>query len=418
MDLDVLQSIDPRALGRRLQQARKARGRTQQEAADLLGVARTTLTAIEQGGRRIQPPELARLAGFYGRSVGEFLRPGEPVEALAEQLRAALAPAASVEAELAPCTWELQRLCEDYLELEQLCGAPLLRQYPPPCQIQGIAPEAAAEDVASAERNRLGLGDGPLLNLRELLEHDVGLRIFHMDLPARVAAMFAYTEQLGGCIAVNGKHPEERRRLSLGHEYGHFLTRRYKPEIALLGRHLRQPELERFADTFARAFLMPAVGLSRRFNELRRSREGRTTPADLCVLAHVYFVSVEALALRLEELRLLPTGTWDRLQPAGFRVREAQARLQLPQRPAVDWPLPRRYLYLAAEAFERGDLSEGQFARLLRVDRLEARRLAAELASSPVVSEEGTVEEVPLELGLDFAHARSEVSESGERGLA
>ena len=33
---------------------------------------------------------------------------------------------------------------------------------------------AAAESLAAGERNRLGLGDGPVLELRKLLEADVG----------------------------------------------------------------------------------------------------------------------------------------------------------------------------------------------------------------------------------------------------
>src|SRR4051794_1186765 len=399
MDLDILQSTSPRELGRRLQEARKARGRTQQDAAERLGVARTTITAIEKGERRIQPTELMQLATFYGRTIGELLRHGEPTEAFAVQLRATLPSGVPLDAEIAPFSWEFQRLCEDYLELERLCGAPLRRRYPSPYQIEGVAPEAAAEDVASAERNRLGLGDGPIVNLRELLENDVGLRIFYLDLPSNVAAMFAYTEQLGGCIAVNRKHPEDRRRMSLGHDYAHFLTKRYLPEVAYLGRYRRQPEQERFADSFARVFLMPAAGLRRRFHELRRSREGRLTPADLCTLAHFYFVSVEALTLRLEELHLLPLGTWDRLKQADFRVREAQAILQLPERQGADHVLPMRYLYLATEAFQRADLSEGQFARFLGMDRLEARRIADELASRDVVSDEGTVHTLLLDLG-------------------
>lgn len=399
MEPDILRSIDPRELGRRLQEARKARGLTQQETADHLGAARTTITAIEKGERRVQPAELARLAELYGRRIGEFLRRGEPIEPFAVQLRAVLAPDSAAEDEIAAPIAEFQRLCEDYLELERICRAPLPQRYPPPYELGGVPPEVIAEDVATTERNRLGLGDGPILNLRELLESDVGLRIFYMDLPSRVAAMFACTDQTGGCIAVNRKHPEERRRLSLAHDYGHFLTSRYRPEVTFLGQYRRQPEHERFAEALARAFLMPAAGLSRRYNELHRTREGRLTPADLCRLAHFYFVSVEALTRRLEELRLLPMGTWDRLQQAGFRVREAQALLQLPQRRAADQLLPMRYLYLAAEAFERGDLSEGQLARFLRVDRLEARRLATELASGPVVSDEGTVGTVPLALG-------------------
>ena len=96
------------------------------------------------------------------------------------------------------------------------------------------SPEDAAEDVASAERNRLGLGDGPVLNLREVLEDDVSIRVFSIDLPSRVAGLFAYTEDLGGCIAVNGRHPQERRRWSMVHEYGHFLTSRFQSEISIL----------------------------------------------------------------------------------------------------------------------------------------------------------------------------------------
>jgi Zn-dependent peptidase ImmA (M78 family)/DNA-binding XRE family transcriptional regulator len=399
MDGGSLERLDPRELGRRLQEARKARGFTQQEAADHLGVARTTLTAIEKGERRIQPAELVRLAADYGRSVGEFLRRGQPVEAFAVQLRAALAPGQTVEDEVSSAVWEFQRLCEDYLELERIGAAPLARKYPPQNDVAGVPPEVAAEDVATAERNRLGLGDGPILNLRELLENDVGLRVFYLDLPSRIAGMYAYTEELGGCIAVNRKHPTERGRVSASHEYGHFLTSRYRPEIALLGRYQRVPELERFAGAFSVAFLMPAAGLSRRYNEILRTKSGRVTPADLCTLADYYAVAVEALTRRLEDLRLLPTGTWDRLKLAGFRVREAQSILGLERSSLGERLLPLRYMYLAAEAYGRAELSEGQFAQFLRVDRLEARRLAGDLTSRPTISEEGDIGSLELQLG-------------------
>jgi Zn-dependent peptidase ImmA (M78 family)/transcriptional regulator with XRE-family HTH domain len=399
--LDVLRRIDPRALGQRLQEARKARGCTQQEAADQLGASRTTVVAIEKGERPIRPSELVRLAAFYGRTLGEFLRDGQPVEAFAVQLRTSLAlgPDSATERQLAECTLEFQLLCEDYIELERLTGSTLPRRYPPQYPSTGPNPELAGEDVAVSERNRLGLGDGPLLNLRELLENDVGLRVFVLDLAPKVSAMFAYTEQPGGCVAVNRKHPADRRRMSLAHEYGHFLSKRYTPEVAFLGRVRRRPDLERFADAFARAFLLPATGLQRRFHELQRSRNGRLpTPADLCMLAHFYFVSVEALAVRLEELRLLPTGTWDRLKNAGFKVREAQALLGLPAHPEEEPQLPLRYQYLAVEAYQRGELSEGRFARYLRADRIEARRIAASLVTRPEMDDEGAVRALPLDL--------------------
>jgi hypothetical protein len=51
----------------------------------------------------------------------------------------------------------------------------------------------------------------------------------------------------------------------------------------------------------------------------------------------------------------------------------------LRERPADDELLPARYRYLAVEAWQRGDLSEGQLASFLRVDRLTARRMVRDL---------------------------------------
>src|SRR5687768_5536179 len=71
--------IDPRVLGARLQEARKARALTQQRAAEALGMSRPTYIAIEKGERPVQPHELIRLAELYGRSVHELLRRRKPI---------------------------------------------------------------------------------------------------------------------------------------------------------------------------------------------------------------------------------------------------------------------------------------------------------------------------------------------------
>lgn len=398
----VLQTIDPRVLGRRLQEARKALGLTQQDVAKELGLARTTVTAIEKGERRVQPAELLQLARIYGRSVSDLVRKREVVEEFAVQFRVPLAQAGRHQAELSPAIEELQRLCEDYLELEKLCGSPLTRAYPPQYSIEGVSPEEAAEDIASAERNRLGLGDGPILLLREILENDVGLRIFYPRLPSLIAGMFSDTEKLGGCIAINFVHPEERRRWSLAHEYSHFLTNRFRPEISVMFVYERVPASERFADAFAGAFLLPTNGLRRRFHELWRLRKGNIALADLCRFAYYYFVPVEALTRRLEALDLLLSGTWDRLRDSGFKVREAQTILGLQPHPQADHPLPPRYRYLAAEVYQRGDLTEGQLARFLRTDRVEARRLVQELTHHPDVSEEGKITMISINLARNL----------------
>jgi Zn-dependent peptidase ImmA (M78 family) len=295
-----------------------------------------------------------------------------------------------VDSAIDPSTFELQELSEKYRELEEICGTPMLRHYPEEYRYSSaISPELFGEDLAIKERLRLGLGDGPISHLRELLENEVGLRIFFLPMPSKIAAMFAFGEKLGGCIAVNANHPADRRRLSLAHDYAHFLVNRQQSEVTILRQHVRYPNHERLADAFALALLMPASSLRRKAIEMRLSRGGPLTPADLCVLADVYFVSVEAVTRRLEDLEILPMGTWERLRQQRFQPREAQELLGLARPQEADPMLPTRYQLLAVEAFERGELSEGSLSRFLKVDRLEARRLVQELTTDRMVSDQG-----------------------------
>lgn len=380
MSDDPLAALDPRGLGARIREAREARKWTQQQLADRLEMARTTIVAIEKGERRVKPRELIELASVLGRNASEFLQRGR--EAAPEGFSVQLRGSAPSELDLSTSIAEFQRLCEDYVHLEQLCGAPLRHRYPAEYEIQKVDPELAAEDVAIAERRRLDLGEGPLVNLRDILESDVGLRVFQIDMPSRVAGMFSFAESLGGCIAVNRLHPLERRRASLIHEYGHFLTARYSSEITLADHYERRPAGERFAEAFSRAFLMPAAGLRRRFLETERERARGATFGDLVRLAHFYGSSQEAMIRRLEELRLIPAGTWERLKQERFRVHEAKKLLGLEPPHVDDFPFSARYMALAIEAWQQAQLSEGQLARILRTDRIGARDMIQRIQQS------------------------------------
>ncbi len=378
MNTNILDTIDMRELGKELQQARVKRGLTQEQAARIINVARTTITAIEKGERRIKVDELIKLAQAYDRPVSDFVRQRPEIAPLQLQFRSTVQRNAEDEAKIAPSINLLEELIRNYLELERIEGAPLVRKYPPQYEIAGLQVEQAAEDIAIEERNRLGLGDGPIGILRDILEQDVGLRIFYLPLtPSKFSAIYIYEEQIGGCIAINSLHPEERRRWSLAHEYGHFLAHRHKSGVFVEDHYQRLPESERFADSFASYFLMPTSGLKRRFNDIRRTKE-KITPADLCTLAHYYGVSVAAITLHLEDMKLVPTGTWNTLREKGVKVREAQQQLELGAIPTHDEKLPARYQYLAVDAFDQGLITEGQFAHFLGVDRIDAR-LVAEL---------------------------------------
>ena len=84
-----LETIDPRILGQRIAEARKARGVTQEDVANYLNCSRPTYIAIEKGERPAKAEEIVKLASYFGRKVSELVRPGEPVVDFQPHLRAA-----------------------------------------------------------------------------------------------------------------------------------------------------------------------------------------------------------------------------------------------------------------------------------------------------------------------------------------
>ncbi|MGH2560419.1 MAG: ImmA/IrrE family metallo-endopeptidase [Thermomicrobiales bacterium] len=408
MNDHAFESIDPAVIGGKLAVARKARGLTQQDAATELGVARTTIVAMEKGERRPRAAELVRLAKLYGRQVGDLVRPSpvrEP-DSFAVQFRAARAPTDSPMNERRENDIRaFQELCERYLALERITESPMPRRYPESYPGEGASPDRIAEEVASTERNRLGLGDGPIGRLRDLLESDVGLRVFAIPFAdSRLAGLFAYSEELGGCIAVNANHPEERRRWSAAHEFAHFLTDRYRAEVQVLPMYRRVPEAERFAEAFSRHVLMPGSGLNRRFQSIKRAKAGPITPADVLSLCQLYGVSFQAMVLRLEDLKLLRLGTWDLLHDAGFKADGARKLLDLPPVDNEFERLPYRYQALAVQAYATGDISEGRLAQFLGTDRVGARLRVEELTGSRF-DEQGEVRQMALDFGTVLAGA-------------
>lgn len=203
--------------------------------------------------------------------------------------------------------------------------------------------------------------------------------------------MFAYTAELGFCVFINRKHPSERRRATLAHEYGHALCDRHKPGIDYLDAQGRKPASERFAEAFGLGFLLPAGGVRRKFHEITAST-GDFQVADLCRLSNYYWVSVQAMTLRLEELGLIGKGSWTLLAEKGFRPRKASEDLGLmPRHAKSDEPYPQRYKFLAVQAYRVGKITEGQLSKFLRCDPVSAREIVAACLDQSFVDADGQV---------------------------
>ena len=370
-----LEQIMPVEAGERLRIAREGAKITQAAAASAIGVARTTIVAIEQGERRVRINELQQLAKLYGTSVNALLRQESVHVDLAPRFRKVVGSddAAADAAEL------MAELAKAEVELENLLGVKRVRNYPPERPLLKGDVRTQAEQDATELRQRLGLGIGPVSDIVTLLEMELGIRVYIRRFDGRISGVFAYDDTLGPCILLNANHPRERRTQSAGHETGHFISTRRQPEI-LHDDEAENSREERYANAFARAFLTPARAVMQKFQEITAGSD-RLTRRHVIVLAHFFGVSREAMVRRLEELGSVKPGTWDWFQANGG-ITDEQSRQVLGDlsprdgyKAEADRPTTLRLNLLASEAYRQGLLSEGQLARLLHLDRIELREI-------------------------------------------
>ena len=122
--------------------------------------------------------------------------------------------------------------------------------------------------------------------------------------------------------------------------------------------------------------------------------------ADLSWLANYYGVPRDALAQQLQALGLLGGKAQRSRHNHVLELHETRADYHASPWPGRDDTTPRRYQYLALEALQRELISEGQFARFLGVDRVEARRMAEILASAGGVAGDATNQDLAQWLDL------------------
>lgn len=372
----LLDTMPPTEVGERLRGARDRVKLKQAEAAEAVGLSRTTLIAIEQGQRKVRIDELRKLAALYKMSINELMRQ--------EAIHADLTPKfrklfQQEDDAVERAVKQLEDLARAEAELEQLLGVQSLRNYPPERPILPGDVRAQAEQDALDLRQRLGLGLSPISDIVTLLELELGVRVYIRRIDGGISGLFAYDEALGACILLNGNHPRDRRAQTAAHELGHLVSTRREPEVLEEGVTENSRE-ERYANTFGRAFMTPARAVMQKFKEITVGSE-KLTRRHVIVLAHFFGVSREAIVRRLEELKLAKSGTWDWFQANGG-ISDQQAiqvlgDLSGPDLHKVDADRPTtlRLGLLAGEAWRRGILSEGQLARMLHLDRVELRRM-------------------------------------------
>jgi Zn-dependent peptidase ImmA (M78 family)/DNA-binding XRE family transcriptional regulator len=371
----TLDRFSPAEVGERLRIARDAAKLTQAAAAASANLARTTLVAIEQGQRKLRMDELLRLTKLYGTSVNALFRQESVHVDLTPRFKSL--PGSSDSSAIEAAARLLTYLAKAEAELEDLLGIQRVRNYP---QQRAILPgdiRAQAEQDALEVRQWLGLGLGPVPDVLGLLEVQLGVRVFVRKLESRISGLYAFDETVGACMLFHAGHPRSRRNMTAAHELGHLVSTRDQPEV-LLEDTPEQARDERYANAFARGFLTPARSVMQTFEQVTAG-SSHLSRRHVILMAHSFAVSREAMARRLEELKLAKPGTWDWFDAHGgitdFQARQVlgDTAFEAAYATKADLPMSLHLNSLAAEAWKQDLLSEGQLARLLQLDRVELR---------------------------------------------
>lgn len=385
-------AIDGKELARRLRVAREGAGVTQDQAASTIGVSRPAVAQIEAGRRSVSGIELSGLAGLYGRDLRELLAEGGPsaAEVVAHFRMDELAGLPEVSAALDDCI----RIGRETATLERLAGvdrgsAGLVRYelgHPPSLQ----AAMAQGARTASAERGRLGLGDGPVDDVIDLVEKS-GARAALIDMPDGISGLMLADPEASPLVVANRAHHVHRRTFSLAHEYAHVVL------DAASGGHVSRSEVamtdlrEVRANAFAAELLMPEAGVRRHLAQVGKAvdvaplaqafDEGGNRPQprpavaapirvhDLAVLAHAFGVSRAAMANRLRSLRIIDQVQADALREAEARTGRAVAKALGLREPAHGWErdrFRRSFARLVLEAHGRGAIDRARAEAYLR----------------------------------------------------
>ena len=292
--------MDTFELGARVAALREERGLTGQQLGDALGLTRSQVSKIERGSRKLDVSEVAVIADALQVSLPEILgvqRSG----ALALAARVMSAPAADG-------TQPSRRRMRQLLEAEAtLADATGLRQHQPTPSGQkvladiahaglagGRVPQRDGERLAEIVRDGLGLGRGPVADVAELAEQHFGLDVLSWPTGSAVSGLCAHGDGVA-MILVSSAFPRGHQRFTTAHELAHHLLGDPREVVVDSDLYAVNTPMERRANAFAAALLMPAEGL-------RDVVAGR--PVDETALAQLmrhFGVSFAALISRLAD---------------------------------------------------------------------------------------------------------------------
>jgi Zn-dependent peptidase ImmA (M78 family)/transcriptional regulator with XRE-family HTH domain len=359
----VRNRVAPRLVPGRLRDARKAMRLSQPQLGELVGVTRQSISAYEAGQKVPESPTFERLVTVLGQPPSFFTTEDKPVfGAYGPRFYRKTGPDTDRRNEA--CTvlgnWFVQvtRYFDAHINYPPV-DIPAAQPADPSGRYTGEEIETAAGDC----RKQWGLGLGPISNVLALLESK-GVTACRYSIDGeRVDAFSFWNGDRPFIFMAAERESGARVRYDLAHELGHLILHRWI-EAAEIEDPKTLKEIEREADRFASAFLLPGKSFA---NEVYTPR------LDAFVdLKRRWKVSIQAMVYRSRDLELIDEDQFTNLYKSiSFRKWRTREPLDDPAQIAIEQP---RVLSKAARL-------------LLDSGRRHRDEICAELAIAPQLIE-------------------------------
>jgi Zn-dependent peptidase ImmA (M78 family)/transcriptional regulator with XRE-family HTH domain len=378
-------------VGRRIADARRRAGMTQEQlGAALGGLDKTKVSKIESGRRRLDISEVALAAAALGISTRALLGMPERTKLAFAARLAADAPNDALRGAYRRAR-QLVEIDDTLTEVVGLAAglptaaAEALLAEGRVTGARAVSSKATAKrqgrELAEAARAGLDLGSDALGNLPDLIEAHFGVDVALSPLGTEADGLCVHADGVN-LILASSDFPAGHVRFTLAHELAHHLfgdTREVigEDEAAMFADNV----VEWRANAFAAHFLMPERGIQ----ALLRFRQDAApvSPSSVIALMIHFQVSLAALVYQLNELRLLEFDEGQALRAQGVNnlVRtyaEADAARVVLNSPERVRP-PTRLHQVALNAFGEHRVGLAPIAGLL--ERSDDDDLYGELAS-------------------------------------
>lgn len=326
-DLCENHNMDFTELGSRIARARELAGVSQTSLGDAVGVDRSAVSRIEKGDRKVSVPEMLMIAERLDRPLSFFTSDAVPsVVSRRRDSEAAHESNALLNEELRAFSSDVAGL----LERDLIAGVD--REH---YSFRTPQDHDDAERAARRTRELAGVGPGaPILSLDRFCDA-LGLLTYAVALaqngPDGACVEVGEPGNQLGVAVINGEAPHGRRRMTLAHELGHWLTGdAYDTDASR--------DAERMLNSFAIHLLAPRSGLIRVWD----SHRAWSTRDKAIAVGAEFQLSWSAVISQLRNLNLIDHKVRDQLSlnapragefaRLGFDVPQASATVELSPR--------------------------------------------------------------------------------------